>query len=397
MEAVKKTKGHGSFCISKKAITVLLSRKATALHIGAYLTLARYTDETHRYSTGSLKAIYTATGASNIKGSTAERIVNELCAMQSGDKLPKGVQPALIYKPDEWQKITKISLPEIPHKLHTIQHVLNDFGGGEYVWFPNSLVDGIGKFKQPLKRLKQCGDVAARLMLLMYERDNMMEFGGVPPYDNVYHGYSTEHVTTSHGCSFWSAIQSTRSVFGSLSVPSLGIAKIPMDGVENDKVIRVFFDALTSLESMGFINEVVTVMDGSANDQDARPLYILQSKERHGYADTSLDLAGPVDYISSKMENNSCADSQGRFNGKYSVIVPAGIKPYTVGIYRLRFRISNTNNLGVRSAWVRMRSDYNDMADTLVMLAERAGIGENIPGLVTPKTTDSEMMPDGYE
>ncbi len=371
----KKSRGHGSFCISMKAVNMLLANKATALQIGAYLTLARFTSDDNRFSTASLKAIYNATGASNMKGGTAERVVDEICKIKSTD-WHDTKRPYVLYPAASWAKSSKEALPEIPHGLHRVHYVVNDFGDDRKVWFPNSLVDGIGKFTQPLKRLRQLGDVAARLLLLMYARHDMIEHGGLPPYHNVYQAYKTIPLSRNFGCSFWRAEATTPIVSNQMAFPALGITEWPDKQSEEDKQESLFFDALQALDTQGFINEVVTVMDRAPDKPDGQPLYILHTKERHGEADTSLDLAEFIDTITEEITGTRAADSLGRFNGKYSAIVVAG-EIHVVGIYRLRFRISNKRNHGISQAWERMREDHSNMIEVLRGLCDRADGTQN--------------------
>jgi len=49
----KKPRGPGSFCIPRAALNALLDSGATAYEVCAYLTLARFTDESGRYSTAA--------------------------------------------------------------------------------------------------------------------------------------------------------------------------------------------------------------------------------------------------------------------------------------------------------------------------------------------------------
>ena len=74
--------------------------------------------------------------------------------------------------------------------------VLNSFGekATNAVWIGSGLVTGYGKFVRPLERLKQCGDTATRLLLHFYGKNDMEQFGGVPPAPNVYEEYMMEHV-----------------------------------------------------------------------------------------------------------------------------------------------------------------------------------------------------------
>ena len=61
-------RGSGSFCVPRTAVEALLDAKATAYEICAYLVLAKYTDESGRYSPASISAMNKATGANKIKG-----------------------------------------------------------------------------------------------------------------------------------------------------------------------------------------------------------------------------------------------------------------------------------------------------------------------------------------
>jgi len=370
-DSTKKIKGLGSFSIAQKAIDVLLESRATAFQIGAYLTLARFTSADNQFSTASSKAIYNATGASNAKGSTADRLLSELCSMSSAGE-------SLVYTADSWRKKSqKNEIPDISHGLHSVRYVLNDFGDEQRVWFPNSLVDGIGKFTQPLKRLKQLGDVAARLMLLMYARDNMIEYGGIPPYQNVYNVYETSPIIRNYGVSFWRAERTTHIAYADIYYPALGLKEVPENPAERGKAMQPFWEAFYALDNQGFINEVITVMDGEPNTPDSRPRYILQTKERHGLADDRLDLAGIIDRITKEITGESAADTLGRFNGQYTAITEAG-EARVVGIYRLRFRVSNKHNFGVQVSWGRIWEDRNQTAYMLTQLAERAGITTEI-------------------
>ena len=61
----------------------------------------------------------------------------------------------------------------------------------------------------------------------------------------------------------------------------------------------------------------------------------------------------------------------GRFYGRYAAIVPAG-EPHIVGIYRLRFRVSNSKNHGVATAWARIYQGQREAKEWLNDLSEKA-------------------------
>ncbi len=373
-ENSNKPKGAGSFSIPRTAIKTLIHNKATAWQIGTYLTLARFTGADNKYSTAGLKAIWRATGASNTKGSTAERLVSELYSMRSDEQLHKEINPYLVYKPEQCLNDTSEIISNVDHELCSVKHVLNDFNDETRVWFPNTLIDGFRKFNQPLKKLKKCGDVAARLLLMLYCNNNMEEFGGVPPYGNIYQDYRTWQNKINYGYSFWQAEQIGQRSFVEFILPIIGVSSLPSDEDEKNQVQKPFWDALTSLDNIGFLNEIVTVLDRPAYSPDAQPMYILQTRDRHGNADKSLDLCKSVDQLTEVITDMRAADIRGRFKNKYSVIVNAGFTPHVAGIYRLRFRISNPSNYGVKTAWGRMRSEYNETAEQLKILADHAEV-----------------------
>src|SRR6185369_5610342 len=123
----------------------------------------------------------------------------------------------------------------------------------------------------------------------------------------------------------------------------------------------------TPWNPLAFSNEVVTVMNRSGTTQkgtagndvfslpvDAEPLYHLGVHSRHGdkrgakeglswaTAQTAQEVAKPV------------WDAEGRLV-RYAAVVPDGYGAMIVGIYRPRFRVSNSKNVGVTDAWQRIR------------------------------------------
>ena len=190
-------KGKGSFWISKQAIEILLDAKATALEIAAYLVMAKHTDEGGMFTTSGIKAIHKATGVSH---PVIQRAVDKISQMTLG----KGKEPHLIYKADDWQKLTKTELPSAPFERAEVRYVVNDYKAKpeDKVWISNELVTGYGKFTQPLKKLKMCGDVAARLLLISYRESNLEQYGGVNPRV-FHHAYEMTKVNNLDGYDIW--------------------------------------------------------------------------------------------------------------------------------------------------------------------------------------------------
>ena len=122
------------------------------------------------------------------------------------------------------------------------------------------------------------------------------------------------------------------------------------------------------------------VMDREPCNPDSRPIYELYAKSKWGQAPKEeRGLAGRIDKIFSKVldENgrgHCVADSAGRFFGGLPVLSRIGKIPHVVGIYRLRFRISNPKNHTVTNSWRRIFRDNSAMESELEFLEGRLGL-----------------------
>jgi hypothetical protein len=154
---------------------------------------------------------------------------------------------------------------------------------------------------------------------------------------------------------------------------------------------RAYWDALRALEAIGLIYEMVTVLNRNAKPgklssgagygeipDDAEPLYELDCRSRHGFkpageeglagltARTAGEFRRPVTaegtYVPDpKRDGTVVYVASSHFDGTYAAIVPAGSGAMIVGIYRLRFRVANVKNAGVRDAWQRIRDGNRQM------------------------------------
>ena len=362
MEDLKMTKGHkgsGSFWISCEAITRLIQQKASAMQISAYLVLAKHTEKTGRLSTAGFQAVRTALG---VGYQSAENALLALVKME------------LAMPADRWRLISGEILPERPSALSQIRWVLDLNAGtpGSRVWISNSLIEGYGKFTKPLKKLKMCGDVAARLLLLAYQQSDLEQFGGVKP-SAFYVSYKMCKIMSLKGYDLWHGLFDNKHSFRDFMASVLD-KPIPKSEKDVAEALKPFWEALDALDSAGFIYQVVTVLDRAANNQDAQAIYDLDTKSRHGYKpDGERGLAGETARISGAL-GNPVSDSMGRFYERYAAIVPAGVTPNIVGIYRIRFRVANPKNYGVTLAWSRIRQSERDAIDWLQDLCQKHGL-----------------------
>lgn len=384
-EIKKPPKGKGSFWVSRKAIDTLLEHKATAMQINAYLVLAKHTDEGGKLSTSGLTAIHKATGASHEVCSRAVQALMQMKATSVKTKAPS----LLVYAAEEWAKVTGEPIPPAPFERAAVRHVLNDFGAeaADRVWFSNELIAGHGKFTQPLKRLKMCGDVAARLLLTAYGYNNLEQYGGISPrffyeaYDMTNTRKSVANYDLWHGENKGDQPHS----YGDVMPPVLGISKLPSKEDERHEAMRPFWEAIKSLDKAGFIYQMVTVMDREAGNADAQVIYELDTKSRHGYKPKGEEgVAGVTAKLSGYLDH-PVTDSMGRFYGRYAAIVPAGVVPHVVGIWRIRFRVANNKNHGVASAWARIHQGQKEAQEWLAELAESVGMRAELVQSIAPE------------
>lgn len=347
------TKGRGSFWIPRKAVEALLGRQATATQIGAYLIIARFTDAGGRFSSAGLKAIK---NAMDIGDAMAERAVSDLQTTPFAHRNKR-----VLYTPEKWSQQQNELIPERPIEHARIRWVINDFkeAPADRIWFSNELVDGYGQFRHPLHRLKQCGDVASRLLLKLYEQNAMEQWGGIRPYPNIYHAFTVEKKSAVCGFNLLHAIECQASAYHNLSALVMG-----KDISEQEKITadewKMFWDAFSALQSCGFVYKTIVVLDREIEDRDAQPICILATRNSHGDTPKGEEgLGGETARLAGKL-GHPVTDKNGRFYGTYAVIVPTYITPHVAGIYRLRFRVTNPLNHGVMSTWARIRQNQEE-------------------------------------
>ena len=426
MEGSKEARatGPGSFCIPRPVVNALLDSKASAYEICAYLVLARFTDGSGVFSTASIAAVNRYTGANKQKDGPIARAIERLKTVRVS-KVSKvsngrsGKSHALVdqvtdlgpilYDRESWQQAGREQLPDGPHERAKVLYVLPDFGEeqGERVWFGNNLVGGIGGFNQPLKALKNAGDAAARLLIALYALNDMETWGGVrpvgklagpwvhyEPVDADKHLRGDARLIRAKG----QGPVGRGDMFGRLwAAPARSESWWKAHDAEGGPVWR----ALEALQAVGLIYEVVMVLNRNAVKKtfsggtdygdipdDAEPLYELDARSAHGYkpegeegiagatAKTAGDLGFPV------------AAEGGRFDGTYAAVVPNGFPAMLAGIFRLRFRVANPKNAGIKGAWARIHQN-NREAFELVQTVRRAG---GLPALVMSKPSAKQAV-----
>ena len=356
--------GAGSFFIRKGVIDFLVAQpKLSGAHLAAYLVLARFTDELGVFTTAGATAIQKNTGLS---WKRANEVLSDLMSLRGLIDPFKGNtkknERRLLWPIDEYCALIKADPPS-GRTTYALSNLSS--GSDENAWFSNELVDGYGAFKTPLKTLIKYGDTAFRLLLMMYGHNDMEKFGGVNPY-YVWESFSLEDIDSApNGFDLHHAASLQKITNTHFAQKCLRLSEVPKDEDERKKALAPFWQALKGLQSSGLIYPVVTVFNDDPSKEknsSASLLYVLHTKTQSGYVPKGEDgLASDTARISSDFFKRPVCDSQGRFYGRYAVIVPAGMPVNVTGIFRLRFRVSNPANAGVKDAW-RMIADANNEA-----------------------------------
>ena len=357
--------GKGSFRITKHVIDLLVSQKDfSAAHLAGYLLLARFTDESGVYTTAGASALQRYVGLS---WKRANSVLEDLLRVRHHTDCSK--KKPVTY---EWRYVWPVNNYCEAHGVESglphLTYALPAFGSdGEWVWFSNELVDGYGAFQNPLKALVKYGDAALRLLLLMYKYNDMEQFGGVNPY-HVYQKFEgVKQYSYMPGFDFYHFEEKHSTT--RIALECVGLSEWPSGKNKKeteelkDAAIRPFWQALTGLQTCGLVYPVVTVFNADPSE-NRHPdlLYVLHAKTNSGYTPKGEEgLASDTARIANDINKRPVCDAQGRFYGRYAVIVPAGMPAHVSGVYRLRFRVSNPANAGVKDAW-RMMADANNQA-----------------------------------
>lgn len=407
-------RGPGSFCIPRAALDALLDAKASAYEICSYLVLARFTEATGQYSSASISAVNRYTGANKTKGGPVDRAIERLKTIRANGKKTvsngrsgKSHQMVeqvvdlgpILFDRDTWQAQTGEILPDGPTERGKILYILPEFGESieDRIWFGGNLVNGVGGFNQPLKALKNAGDVAARLLLLLYAVHDMETWGGVCPTGknsgpwNRYEPVADDN-HLSGGVRLIRA-KDKGIVSGTMFARAWAVSDLHQSWWEaHTKAGQPVFEALYALKSSGLMYEVVLVLNRNADKKqfasggdygdipvDAEPLYELDCRTQHGYKPQGEAGIGGATANTAGALGHSVALEGGVFDGTYAAIVLKGNPAMIAGIYRLRFRVVNPKNVGVSGAWARIHQNNREAFE----LVQKVRIANGLPALAS--------------
>ena len=376
------------------------------------LVLARFTDATGLYSSAGISAVNRYTGANKVKGGTVDRAIERLKTIRARTKGQGAAErssgahgkarhyddlgPILVSRFD-WHAQTGEILPDGPGERTKVLHVLPVFGEAteDRIWFGASLVTGVGGFNQPLKVVKDAGDVAARLLLLLYASNDMETWGGVRPVGErsgpwIHYKPVAEDESLLGGARLIRAKRAGTVGQGHMFHRAWS-RKVSGDWWKaHSSAGEPVFVALRALQSAGLVYEMVVVLNRKAVAQefdsgagyngipeDAEPLYELDCCTKHGYKPDGEEGIGGATANTAGNLGYPVATLDGRFDGTYAAIVRDGFGAMVCGIFRLRFRVANLKNTGVKDAWARIRRNNREAFD-VVQLVRRIN---NLPAL----------------
>lgn len=399
-------RGAGSFCIPKAALNALLDNNATAYEICTYLVLARFTDDSGRFSVANISAVNRHTGANKTKGGPVDRAIERLKTIRAKGKQVvsngrSGKSHAMVeqvtdlgpilYSRDAWHQETGEILPDGPVERSKVLNVLPDFDEqpADRVWFGNNLVTGYATFTQPMKALKNAGDVAARLLLSLYAANDMETWGGIRPIGSG-RGPWTHYEPVADDANLRGG---ARLIRAKDSGPVASIDKRITGAGET----QTYFTALSALESAGLVYEVVLVLNRNAVKakfsggeeysgipDDAEPLYELDCRSQHGYKPEGEEGIGWATANTAGAFGKPVTIEGGQFDGTYAAIVPTGYGAMIAGVYRLRFRVSNPKNAGVKGTWAGIHQRNEEALELVNSIRAASKLPPAVPPNVNP-------------
>ena len=390
-------KGEKSFCVPRLAIEALLDASATAYEICAYLILANFSDSTGCFSTAGSSAVGRYTGGNKSISGPVKRALENLKKIRAKRKVSfsngRGVD--MHGMADEWQDLgplvlsreqwlkenvgTEKKLPDGPIERSKVLHILSDFGEplDERVWIGSNLIFGINTFNLPLRKLKNNGDVAARLLLLLYGSNDMATWGGLSPVGlnpSPWMRYKTicEDDELEGGFRLIRAkahrlvITDWTHLIRAWPQPVAPKHWVTLHKEAGNPIGNAFF----LLQAEGYFYEMVMVLNRNAvnvpkNDdlyipEDAEPFYELDSRSQHGYKSRGEEGVGGLTARTVGELGFPVALPSGKFDATYAAIVKKGQGAMIAGIYRMRFRVVNPENSGVKETWRNIQKNQED-------------------------------------
>ena len=231
----------------------------------------------------------------------------------------------------------------------------------------------------PLRDLKNAGNAAAQLLLWLYAIHDMELWGGIPPPLTTHErseGLSMRYDPI--GESF--PIKGNAEIIRAKRRERQFLVDPRIRKIHNEAALE---NAFNVLEQGGFIYEMTVVFNRDPIfdlyykrlvPEDAEPLYQLDNRTpqrfhtsgERGLCHITARTAGEL--------GPSVTRPGGKFDGTYAAIVTQGHPAMIAGTYRLKYRVANARNRGVRDTWRRIHQLDRDAYQKISQVRSANGL-----------------------
>jgi hypothetical protein len=270
----------------------------------AYLALAKFTDRTQAFTLAGMTAIHTRAGLTRGRADAALKTLERAGLVLEPTTGKKGLRRFLPW----WSHIQADRAKLTPKQKTVLTRVLNkkdpilsasdpdyqtaysliakgileatDAPAGkprfrpvkpDWVWLPNTLVDGFGPGDTPLARLRQIRDKRAIPLLLdCYRLANLAEDGGLP-WKYLYLGFKRTKIYTHGHFTVW-GFKEEVGYFKDERLATRFISGSPETRAEE---VQACFSVVRALRAAGLIELVGHVVEGMGEGSQAIHAYAL--------------------------------------------------------------------------------------------------------------------------
>lgn len=290
----------------------------------AYLVLARGSSADNYRTTWSTHAIERKTGIGRVSAKNALRKL-----MQAGflDLIKAGKRP--VY-----------GLSDSPPSTE-----LNGYDNGfDWIWLPNSLVDGIKAEVPPIEKLRRLGSVETlELFIALYDLQNLAEAHGIH-WSILRTQYDRSQVIHRYQNTLWGFTRSERHV------RITGPISTFLHRVGGD--VNVLWRTLDHFETIGLLETSPLIVEGLWEEAG-----VIMSLDAERYPEVNAEL----DALNRNMLAGGPTTTPYERYDMAAAISNAYPDAQLVEVYRTRYRAKTS----LSAAWVALEADYKILADTL--------------------------------
>lgn len=343
-------KRPSSFWIPRESVEALLRQRASAVQIGAYLTIAKHTDKFGRISTTGTTALRNRLGLGDKQIHAALGVLQGVSAdFKRGSK----GRNRLIYDAATWNELVTLDSEDVDadhpgfallslatfYKSKRVRNcwVINNVGTDRHtgIWFNSTLIGKNSDKVKPLAdiiRLHNSDSIMRFLLLMHYNYD--LDIGGIDPF-HIRGAYEQIESKQVEGYIF-RKYKYSRGVASEKIMRTIHSYVMGLDTEYKEAPVHEFMEnALETLDRLGLISRIVMGWSKEYVGGDSVPLYQLdqKSKFRQISRDKSVMMADQIEKVAHNFGMRSSKGNKG-FYDTYTIVTPAGISPSVVHIYK---------------------------------------------------------------